>query len=269
MSSAATPKAWSLARHRAHLDGIRRQFKALRPERVGLRRQADGEDVDLDTCVEARADLRAGGFLREGLYEARRPDRRSIAVSLLVDASGSTDGFIGERRRVIDVEREALLLVCMALEGLGEPFSVMAFSGEGPHGVAVRMLKAFEEACGPEAPLRIAGLEPERYTRAGAAIRHATALLMRQRAGHRLLLVLSDGKRNDADRYDGRFGVEDMRQSVTEARLQGIFPFCLTVDLQAPAYLPQVFGPGRHALLSTPERLPLVLLDWTKRLLAR
>ncbi|WP_374012066.1 nitric oxide reductase activation protein NorD [Pseudoxanthomonas koreensis] len=264
--------AWvdaTLARHRAHLDGIRRQFEALQPERVRLRRQNDGEDIDIDACVQGRADLRAGGFLREGLYEARRPGRRSIAVYLLVDASGSTDGFIGDGRRVIDVEREALLLVCMALQGLGEPFCVTAFSGEGPHGVRMRMLKDFDEAYGQEVALRIAGLEPENYTRAGAAIRHATALLMRQPAEHRLLLMLSDGKPNDADRYDGVFGVEDMRQSVTEARLQGIFPFCLTVDLQAPGYLPKVFGQGHYALLSAPERLPLVLLDWTRRLLAR
>lgn len=259
----------TLARHRSHLDGIRRQFEALRPERVRLRRQTDGEDIDIDACVEGRADLRAGGFLREGLYEARRPGRRSIAVCLLVDASGSTDGFIGEGRRVIDVEREALLLVCMALDGLGEPFSAMAFSGEGPHGVSMRMLKAFDEPYGDEVALRIAGLEPEHYTRAGAAIRHATSLLMRQPAEHRLLLMLSDGKPNDADRYDGLFGVEDMRQSVTEARLQGVFSFCLTVHLQAPGYLPKVFGPGHYALLASPERLPLVLLDWTRRLLAR
>src|SRR5690606_15042365 len=111
----------------------------------------DGDDIDIDACVQGRADLRAGGFLREGLYESRRPGRRNIAVSLLVDASGSTDGFIGDGRRVIDVEREALLLVCVALEGLGEPFSVLAFSGEGPHGVSMRMLKDFDERHGPEA----------------------------------------------------------------------------------------------------------------------
>ncbi|NLB58958.1 MAG: VWA domain-containing protein [Gammaproteobacteria bacterium] len=259
----------TLARHRSHLDGIRRQFEALRPERVRLRRQSDGEDIDIDACVEGRADLRAGGFLREGLYEQRRPGRRSIAVTLLVDASGSTDGFIGDGRRVIDVEREALLLVCVALQGLGEPFSVVTFSGEGPHGVSMRELKAFDEPYGENVALRIAGLEPEHYTRAGAAIRHATSLLMRQPAEHRLLLMLSDGKPNDADRYDGRFGVEDMRQSVTEARLQGIFPFCLTVDLQAPDYLPKVFGPDNYAVLQATERLPMELLDWTRRLLAR
>lgn len=264
--------AWidaTLARHRAHLDGIRRQFEALRPERVRLRRQGDGDDIDIDACVQGRADLRAGGFLREGLYESRRPGRRSIAVCLLVDASGSTDGFIGNGRRVIDVEREALLLVCTALQGLGEPFCVAAFSGEGPHGVSMRMLKDFAEPYGQEVALRIAGLEPENYTRAGAAIRHASTLLMRQGAEHRLLLMLSDGKPNDADRYDGPYGVEDMRQSVNEARLQGIFPFCLTVDLQAPGYLPKVFGPDSYAVLSTPVRLPMVLLDWTRRLLAR
>src|SRR5690606_34635065 len=183
----------TLARHRSHLDGIRRQFEALRPERIRLRRQSEGDDIDVDACVEGRADLRAGSHLREGLYESRRPGRRSIAVSLLVDSSGSTDGWIGGRRRIIDVEREALLLVCVALQGLGEPFSVMAFSGEGPHGVTLRVLKAFDETYSHEVALRIAGLEPENYTRAGAAIRHATAALMQQPAEHRLLMLLSDG----------------------------------------------------------------------------
>lgn len=266
------PQSWvdaTLARHRGHLAGIRRQFEALRPERVRLRRQTDGDELDLDACVEGRIDLRAGGVLRDGWYETRRPGRRSLALSLLVDASGSTDGWIGHQRRVIDVEREALLLVSIALHGLGEPFAIMAFSGEGPHGVTVRMLKDYHEAYDNEIALRIAALEPERYTRAGAAIRHATALLMKQPAAHRLLMLLSDGKPNDADHYDGRYGVEDMRQSVTEAQLQGIFPFCLTIDRQAPGYLPQVFSASHYALLPTPEQLPRVLLDWTRRLVDR
>src|SRR5690606_21450588 len=109
---------------------------------------------------------------------------------------------------------------------------VLAFSGEGPGGVTIRNVKNFEERYGHDIELRIAGLEPERYTRAGAAIRHATALLMREQAHHRLLLILSDGKPNDMDHYDGRYGVEDMRQSVIEARLQGISTFCLTIDRQ-------------------------------------
>jgi len=265
------PRAWVdrvLERHRGLLEGIRRRFEMLRARPVRLRRQMDGEDVDLEALVESRADLRAGSAHGDRLYEARRPGRRSIAIALLADASGSTDAWIGGKRRIIDVEREALLLVCIALEGLGEPFAVRAFSGEGPHGVAVRPLKGFDEAYGEQVALRVAGLEPDRYTRTGAALRHATAELMHRPARHRLLLLLSDGKPNDADRYDGRYGVEDTRRAVAEARLQGVFPFCLTVDRQAPGYLPQVFGAGGYALLQSPQRLPLVLLDWMRRLIA-
>jgi nitric oxide reductase NorD protein len=167
---------------------------------------------------------------------------------------------------VIDVEREALLLVCIALEAMGEPYTVQAFSGEGPGAVTVRSIKGFDERHGEQVSRRIAALEPERYTRVGAALRHATALLMRRPARHRLLLLLSDGKPNDIDLYDGRYGVEDMRQAVLEAKLQGVFPFCLTVDRAAAAYLGAVFGASRYALLHKPELLPTVLLDWLRRL---
>jgi nitric oxide reductase NorD protein len=257
-----------LADHRSLLEGIRRQFEVLRARPMRLRRQSDGEEIDLDALVESHADLRAGGAHNDTLYETRRPGHRSIAIVLLVDASGSTDGWIGGGHRVIDVEREALLLVCIALEELGEPFTVQTFSGEGPHGVTMRVLKDFDERYCNEVALRIAGLEPERYTRAGAALRHATAQLMRQPAEHRLLLLLSDGKPNDADHYDGRYGLEDTRQAINEARMQGVFPFCLTIDRQAANYLPQVFGASGYALLQTPKRLPMVLLDWLRRLIA-
>ena len=169
-------------------------------------------------------------------------------------------------RRIIDVEREALLLVSIALDGMGEPWSIQAFSGEGPNAVIVRQIKGFEENYSNDVALRISSLEPEHYTRAGAAIRHASTDLLRQPASHRLLLVLSDGKPNDKDLYEGQYGVEDMRQAVTEATLQGISPFCLTIDRQAPAYLPRIFGAHNYALLPKPELLPMVLLDWMKRL---
>ena len=191
-----------------------------------------------------------------------------MAVMLLIDVSGSTDGWIAPNRRVIDIEREALLLVCIALDSMGERFCVQAFSGEGPHGVVVRRIKDFGERYDDTVARRIAGLEPEKYTRAGAAIRHASTELMAEPAEHRLLLLLSDGKPNDVDEYEGRYGVEDMRQAVTEARLQGIAPFCLTIDRQAANYLPLVFGPQHYALLPRPELLPLILLDWLRKLMA-
>ena len=271
LPAAPGPRQWiddTLAARRGMLYEIRRRFELLRAQRVRLHRQLDGDEVDMAAFIESRAALRAGGALDQRLYKSERRSRRDLAVLLLVDVSGSTDGLVGAGQRIIDVEREALLLVCIALEGMRAPYSVQAFSGEGPSGVVVRNIKAFDERYDDTVAQRIAGLEPEHYTRAGAALRHATALLMREPAEHRLLLLLSDGKPNDVDAYEGRYGVEDMRQAVSEARLSGIAPFCLTVDRQAASYLPAVFGPHHYALLSRPERLPLVLLEWLRRLVA-
>lgn len=256
----------TLQEHRVMLNSIRRQFESLRAARLRLRQQADGEEVDIDACIDGFAAARAGAALPSGLYQTTRTARRELAVLLLIDTSGSTDGWVSNQRRVIDVEREALLLVCLALEGLAEPYSVIAFSGEGPRHVTVRALKGFAEPYSDDVALRIAGLEPEHYTRAGAALRHASAVLMRQPARHRLLLMLSDGRPNDVDEYDGRYGVEDMRQAVVEARLQGIFPFCLTVDRHTANYLPAVFGEHQYAVLHRPELLPAALLGWLRRL---
>ena len=263
--------AWvdkTLAEHRAMVDAIRRRFEMLRAQRMHLRKQKDGDDIDLDAFIESRADFLAGRPLSQQVYKTVRPARRDTAIALLVDISGSTDSWIAGGRRVIDVEREALLLVCLALDSMGEAYSVQAFSGEGPNCVTLKTLKSFDETYSASTALRIAGLEPERYTRAGAAIRHSTATLMQRPARHRLLLLLSDGKPNDADEYEGRYGVEDMRQAVNEAKLQGVSPFCLTVDRQGAAYLPQVFGRGHYAVLMRAEALPGVLLEWIRRLIA-
>ena len=125
---------------------------------------------------------------------------------------------------------------------------------------------ALTKAYGNPVALRIAALEPEHCTRAGAAIRHASATLLLEPASHRLLLLLSDGEPNDVDVYKGRYGVEDMRRAVAEAKLQGIAPFCLTVDRHVPGYLPFVFGANQHALLAKPSMLPTAQLDWMHRL---
>lgn len=269
LPAASGDPAWveaTLAEHRGLLSGVRRGFETLKAERADLRRQLDGDDIDLEALVEARADYAAGRPLTQAVYRATRPARRSLAITLLVDISGSTDSWVSARRRVIDVEREALLLVCVALESLREAYAVLGFSGQGARGVTVRELKRFDEPYAEPVALRIAALEPEHYTRTGAALRHAAAALMEQPARHRLLLLLSDGKPNDEDCYEGRYGVEDLRQAVIEARLQGINPFCLTIDRSASAYLARVFGAHHYALLREPARLPSALLAWMRRL---
>ena len=269
LPAANGPQQWvdkTLAEHRSMLDAIRRRFEMLRRERTPLRRQLDGDNLDLEACIDARADFQAGHPMAQALYRSQKRTRRDMTIMLLIDISGSTDGWVSSGRRVIDVEREALLLVCIALGAMGEPYAVQAFSGHGPQSVSVRTLKRFDEPYGNQVAMRIAALEPDQYTRAGTAIRHASATLMREPASQRLLLLLSDGKPNDVDVYEGRYGVEDTRRAVIEAKLQGIAPFCLTVDRYAAAYLPGVFGAKQYALLAKPSMLPTALLDWMQRL---
>lgn len=261
--------AWAqrvLARRAVVLHEVRRRFERLRPRRQRLGRQLDGPEVDLAAFVDAYADRQAGYPADDRLYEAIRPARRDVAIALLVDISGSTDSWVTEDLRIVDVEKEALLVVCDALDALGDPYTIMAFSGEGPECVTVLTLKSFAESSGDTVRRRIAALEPDRYTRMGTAIRHATANLMTKPARHRLLLVLSDGKPNDVDRYEGPYGVEDSRQAVVEARLQGLHPFCVTVDRHAPAYMSRIFGAGGYAALHHPEHLPAVLVEVLRRL---
>jgi nitric oxide reductase NorD protein len=181
--------------------------------------------------------------------------------------TAARDAWVGDDRRIIDVEKEALVVLLEALDALGDRHMVLGFSGQGPRAVRLSTIKDLVEPVGPLVRRRVAALEPDGYTRTGAALRHVTALLGPVETRHRLLLVLSDGKPNDVDEYEGRYGIEDTRQAVAEARRQAVVPFCLTVDRQAPAYLPSIFGRGGYALLGRPELLPVVLVDVVRKLL--
>jgi nitric oxide reductase NorD protein len=249
------------ARHHRLIHHVRGLFGRLRPRRVDVGRQPDGPELDIGACVAAAADLRAGSVVDDRLYIASRPARRRIAIALLVDVSASTDAWVTADRRIVDVEKEALLVVCEALEVVGDRYAILAFSGEGNEHVAVSAVKRFAEPLGPDTRRRIAGMDADRYTRMGAAIRHASAVLARERTDRPVLIVLSDGKPNDVDLYDGPYGIEDSRQAVGEARRQGIHVRCLTVDRDAPRYAHRIFGPHGFARLSRAERLPAALLE--------
>jgi len=256
-----------MVRHAALVRRVRHRFEGLRPRRLSLGRQDDGGELDLDAYVTAFADQHAGTAGDERLYVAARPARRDLLIALVVDASASTDSWVAGSARIIDVEKESLIVLLEALDALGDRHAALAFSGEGPHDVRLATLKSFEERVGLDVRRRVAGLEPDGYTRVGAAVRHASALLAGQAARHRLLLLLSDGKPNDVDQYEGRYGVEDTRQAVAEARVQGLVPFCLTVDRDAPAYMTAIFGPRGYAVLRRQELLPAVLVEVVRGLL--
>jgi nitric oxide reductase NorD protein len=268
--AAAGDLGWAraaLSRHGRLVRRVRVRFERLRPRHLRLGRQNVGDELDIDACVLAAADRRAGGIVDGRRYVARRPVRRALTVGLLVDVSMSTDGWVSAQRRIVDVEKEALLVVCEALDALGDPYGIFAFSGESADHVSVLTLKAFAERNGEMVRRRIAALDCDRYTRIGAAVRHVTAALGRQPTRQRLLLILSDGKPNDVDLYEGRYGVEDARQAVAEAKRQGVHVFCLTIDREAPRYAVRVFGANGFAVLHRAEQLPSVLIEAIRQLI--
>jgi nitric oxide reductase NorD protein len=219
-----------------------------------MSRQADGENIDIDAAVEAVVDMEAGRQPSDKLYISYKKTERDLSVLFLIDLSMSTDAWINDRR-IIDHELAALVVLAEALGKLQDRYAIHGFSGKTRKGCKFFNIKSFSEAYGPEVKARIGGLVPQHYTRMGPAIRHATEILKVQPSKVKLLFLISDGKPNDIDAYEGRYGVEDSRKAIKEAEGCGIVPFCLTVDNTAHEYLAHIFGKGNYAVLSGVERL--------------
>ncbi len=236
---------------------LRSQFQALVPVRTWLKAQQDGEDIDLDQWVRQEADRNLGGsFPSRGLYRAQVNRERDLSCLLLADLSLSTDAYASNHARVIDVIRDSLFLFSEALSATGDRFALHGFSSLKRGHVRFHHIKGFDERYDGNVRGRISLIKPGYYTRMGAAIRHASALMMKQNNQQKLLLLLTDGKPNDLDHYEGRYGIEDTHMALVEARRLGIRPFCVTIDREANDYLPHLFGIGGYAVIRTPEELP-------------
>ncbi len=254
------PEGWvdeTLDRHHALVQGMRQRFEALRAQR----RETD--EVGVDGHVDAYGDARAGLSPQVNAQAARA----DTATLLLIEVGAASQEWVSSTHQLIDLQREAVLLACLALYSLGEPYSVFVCSSDGAQRTGLRCLKQFDEAYSDDVALRIAGMRPEPHARTGAALRHATALLAEQTVQHRMLLLLSDGAAHDADDYHGRYGMEDIRQAVREARMQGISSVSFSTDQLSGNYLPTVFGEQQSTVLYRPELLPSALTQWLHRLM--
>jgi nitric oxide reductase NorD protein len=235
---------------------LRAQFAALQPGRRWLKAQPEGSELDLDAIVRAHTDRICGRQPEEQLHLSLEKRARDLACLLLADLSLSTDAWVCGTARVIDVIRDSLLLFGEALSATGDRFAFCGFSSVKRHHVRFHRLKDFDEAFDARIRGRVLAIRPGYYTRLGAAIRRATGMLLAEAASRRILLILSDGKPNDLDLYDSRYGIEDTRMAVIEARRQGLLPFCLTIDREGGSYLRRLFGPNGYVILHKPEDLP-------------
>ena len=233
----------------------------MRDENRLLKRQPYGDEVDLDALIEAIADTRDGREMSERLFTRSHRAERNIAVAFMIDMSGSTKGWIN------DAEREALLLLCEALEQLGDRYAIYGFSGLTRKRCELYRIKRFDEPYNDQVRARISGIRPQEYTRMGFAIRHLTSLLNDVEARTKLLITLSDGKPDDYhDGYRGQYGIEDTRQALIEAKRSGVHSFCITIDKEAREYLPHMYGAAHYVIIDDVRKLPHKVPDIYRRL---
>ena len=246
------------ARAQRRIRSVRRQFETLRPRRVQLTRQVEGHDIDIAAAIEARVDLATTGEHSDRVYLATRSQERDLAVSILLDASRSTETYVAGRQ-VIEIAREALLALAWGLDACGDDTAIDAFSSRRRDRVFVQSCKGFDEPMGAAVEARIAALRPGHYTRLGAALRHVSTRLAERPRQRRLLLVLTDGKPNDIDHYEGRYGIEDTHMAVREARRRAQSVFGVTIDAKSQAPFSRIFGKGGYVVIPDPEKLVAAL----------
>ena len=164
------------------------------------------------------------------------------------------------KRRVIDVEKEAIVLMAEALRILGDQYAVYGFSGYGRDANDFFVAKEFDQPYDRAAEHRLAAFEPRQSTRMGPAIRHAVDKLVRTDARVKALLVLSDGYPQDCDygpeRGDRTYGIQDTMVALREAEQRGVHTFCITVDPAGHDYLRQMCPERRYLVIDDVAALP-------------
>ncbi|MFN0087386.1 MAG: nitric oxide reductase activation protein NorD [Blastocatellia bacterium] len=258
------------ARYSGVISSIRHQFQMLRPESLRkIKGELDGEDFDLQALIDHYVDKKTTGRPSDRLYIRRVRRERDVAVSFLLDMSSSTARTITRHpnqpytrpgQKIIEIEKQGLVLMSEALEAVGDAYSISGFTSEGRRNVKYFLIKRFGESYSPEVERRIGGITYHNNTRLGAAIRHAASELERQDARTKLLIILSDGRPYDHDYGDSRYAREDTKMALRHSKIQGIVPFCITIDRESESELKDLYGEVGYTIIddvmSLPERLP-------------
>ncbi len=247
-----------VAANRPLAERLRRLIEALQPEGVQrLRRQEEGDDLDLEAAVRAAVDLRLGATPDTRVHRRNVRRERDLAILFLLDLSQSTNDRVrGGEATVLDLTRAATALLADAMAKLGDPFAIHGFCSNGRQEVDYTRFKDFAEPHGDATKARLAAMKGELSTRMGAAMRHAGRLLARRPERKRLLVVLTDGAPSDVDVRDPQYLRADARKAVEALAREGVAAFCVSLDPAADDYVSRIFGSGRYAVVDRVERLP-------------
>ncbi len=245
-----------------HLKKIYKKIKAeldlMQLERIKNTNLPYGDEINLDTWIEYKGHQNKSGH-HQKFYTNFERKMRDMSTLILADISLSTEAAITQEIRVIDAIKDSLMVFSESLEYLEDRFAIYAFSSLKNTNVRFHIIKNFKEKYSDYVRGKIDNIKPGYYTRLGAAIRESTKILNRQQSLSKLLLIISDGKPNDVDRYDGRYGIEDTKKAILEAKKLGLVPFCITIDIEAKDYLSYLFGKNGYVVVRDSKKLPKIL----------
>ncbi|NNK99707.1 MAG: VWA domain-containing protein [Xanthomonadales bacterium] len=246
-----------LAKHAALAKRLKRLLDLLKPQNaVRIRFQEEGTDLDLDVAIRSLIDYKSGVTPDPRINMSHRHDGRNIAVTLLLDLSASLDDIPeGCSQSILELSQEAVALLGMAIDELGDPFAIAGFSSNTRHQVRYQHIKGFSEKWDDEVKSRLAAMQAGYSTRMGAAIRHAGHYLSHQKSDKKLLLILTDGEPSDVDADDQHLLIADTAKAVKELDQAGVYTYCINLDPDADEYVQEIFG-NQYTVIDKVERLP-------------
>ena len=243
----------TLVKNSATLIGLRKMLTNVNNKYQQQRRQPQGEEFDLDALIDLYVDVHTGHTPSENIYLSKRKKEKDLSILLLLDTSLSSDGYAAGNR-VIDVEKQVSILFGEILNEFNIDFSIDCFHSKTRNHSSYITIKDFDEPW-DKAKYKVGAVEPQGYTRIGAALRHSGALLDKRNTKNKWVILISDGKPNDYDRYEGKYGISDVKQALRELNERNINSYALAIEANAKYYLPQMFGANHYEILTTPVEL--------------
>ena len=243
----------TIAKNNSTLTGLRKMLTTVNNKYQQQRRQTQGEEFDIDAITDLYVDVNSGHTPSEKIYLSKRKKEKDLSILLLLDVSLSSDGYAAGNR-VIDVEKEVSILFGEILDEFNIDFSIDCFYSKTRNHSTYLTIKDFDEDWN-RAKFKVGAVEPSGYTRIGAALRHSGAMLDKRDTKNKWVVLISDGKPNDYDKYEGKYGVNDVKQALRELNERQINSYALAIEAQAKYYLPQMFGQNHYQILTTPVEL--------------
>ncbi|WP_157197257.1 nitric oxide reductase activation protein NorD [Methanohalobium evestigatum] len=247
---------------------LKKVFSSIKPEDYQmLKRQSDGDEIDIDSVIDSLVEKKYGSHPNEDFYIKNVKKERDVATLFLVDVSASTQKKLGMGgKTILDIEKEALIVMSHALENIGDKYAIYAFSGTTHRNVEYYVVKKFDEGLSTDMKSRISALEPISNTRLGPAIRHSIKKHKDIEAKTKLIILISDGEPYDfgtnGPPYQGDFAERDTKMAIREGYEKGIHFFCVTVDKEAKDYMDSIFSDAGYTIIDDvaliPERLPMI-----------